>query len=150
MTVPHAKPVPDLDEFLCFAIQSAAPAVGRANKPALEKLGLTYPQFLVLLVLWAEDNQTVSCIGEKLFLESNTLTPLLKRLEAAGYVQRSRDTADERQVRIRLTEKGGALHEKARAYKPEWVETCFASPEEFKDLKRQVATLRDRLLQGQE
>jgi DNA-binding MarR family transcriptional regulator len=104
----------------------------------------------VLLVLWAEDNQTVSRIGEKLFLESNTLTPLLKRLEIAGYVQRTRDTADERQVRIRLTEKGQALHDRARAYKPEWVETCFASPEEVKDLKRQVAILRDRLLQAQE
>src|SRR4051812_28992647 len=86
MTETHLK----LDEFLCFAIHSAAQAIGRANKPLLDKLGLTYPQFLVMLVLWAEDDQTVSRIGDRLFLESNTLTPLLKRLEAAGYIHRTR------------------------------------------------------------
>ncbi|MFC7557394.1 MarR family winged helix-turn-helix transcriptional regulator [Pseudoroseomonas wenyumeiae] len=91
------KPL-DLDSFLCFAIHSTAHAVQRANKPLMDKLGLTYPQYLVMVVLWAEDNQTVSRIGDRLFLESSTLTPLLKRLEAAGLVRRQRDTADERQV----------------------------------------------------
>ena len=71
----------DLDQFLCFAIHSTAQAVGRANKPMLDQIGLTYPQYLVMVVLWAEDNQTVGQIGDKLFLESNTLTPLLKRLQ---------------------------------------------------------------------
>ena len=73
-----------LDDLLCFAFHSTAQAIGRANKPMLDKIGLTYPQYLAMVVLWAEDNQTVGRIGEKLLLESNTLTPLLKRLEAAG------------------------------------------------------------------
>src|SRR5688500_2306623 len=84
-----AEPRLDLNEFLCFAIHSTAQAVGRANKPMLDQLGLTYPQYLVMVVLWAEDDQTVGQIGEKLYLESNTLTPLLKRLEAVGYIRRT-------------------------------------------------------------
>jgi DNA-binding MarR family transcriptional regulator len=137
----------DLDSLLCFAIHSTAQAVGRANKPLLDKLGLTYSQFLVMLVLWSEDDQTVSGIGDRLFLESSTLTPLLKRLEAAGYVRRVRCTADERQVRIRLTEAGKALQERARQHSPDWVERAFGSDKDGAvALKARIIALRDQLL----
>ena len=140
----------DLDEFLCFAIHSTAQAVGRANKPMLDQLGLTYPQYLAMVVLWAEDNQTVGQIGEKLFLESNTLTPLLKRLQAAGLIARSRCPEDERQVRIRLTDQGRALQERARAHHPEWVGRVFGQDQAAaKALKRQIVALRNRLLSSQ-
>jgi DNA-binding MarR family transcriptional regulator len=127
--------------------QGGVRRVARAGAgPLHDKLGLTYPQFLVMVVLWAEDNQTVSAIGDKLFLESNTLTPLLKRLEAAGYVRRTRDPADERQVRIRLTEKGHALHDEVRIHKPDWIEKGFAGHlEEARDLKQRLTALRNRL-----
>jgi DNA-binding MarR family transcriptional regulator len=100
-----------LAEFLCFATYSANNAFGRAYKPLLDRLGLTYPQYLVMVVLWEEDERTVGAIGQKLFLESNTLTPLLKRLEAQDLVTRTRATHDERQVVVRLTEKGRALRQ---------------------------------------
>ncbi len=136
-----------LDELLCFAIHSAAQAVGRANKPMLDKVGLTYPQFLVMIVLWAEDNRTVGAIGEKLFLESSTLTPLLKRLEAAGFVRRDRCTQDERQVRVRLTSQGQALQETLRDHRPEWLERVFGTDvAEARALKHRMMALRDRLL----
>ncbi|MDO9709824.1 MarR family winged helix-turn-helix transcriptional regulator [Paracraurococcus lichenis] len=135
----------DLDQFLCFAIHSAAQAVGRANKPMLDALGLTYPQFLVMLVLWAEDDQTVGRIGDRLFLESNTLTPLLKRLEAAGYVTRQRCPEDERQVRICLTERGRALRAEAARHKPGWLARAFEDPAAAKDLRERITALRDRL-----
>ncbi len=100
---------PKLDNALCFAIYSANHAITRAYKPLLDQHGLTYPQYLVMLVLWSRDGQTVGGIGEELFLESSTLTPLLKRLEAAGYVRRARDANDERQVVVHLTPKGQEL-----------------------------------------
>ena len=93
-----------LGEFLCFAVYSASHAFNRVYKPLLDELGLTYPQYLVMVLLWEQDDQTVGSLGEKLFLESSTLTPLLKRLEALGYVKRTRDPVDERQVRVRLTD----------------------------------------------
>jgi DNA-binding MarR family transcriptional regulator len=116
MTKRAAKPIPTpgLDELLCFAIYTAGHAFGRVYKPVLDALGLTYPQYLVMVALWAKDDQNVGSLGDQLHLESNTLTPLLKRLEAAGYVARQRDPKDERQVRVRLTEKGAALRAKAR------------------------------------
>jgi len=140
-----APPPLDLDEFLCFAVHSTAQAIGRANKPMLDAIGLTYPQFLVMVVLWSEDNQTVGRIGDRLFLESNTLTPLLKRLEAGGYVSRTRCPEDERQVRIRLTDAGRALREKASASRPEWVDRVFADPEAARELKARITALRDSL-----
>ncbi len=146
----HLQPLPRLDDYLCFALHSAAQAVGRANKKVLDKLGLTYPQFLALLVLWTEDDLTVGQIGDKLFLESSTLTPLLKRLEAAGLVRRTRDMADERQVRVRLTEQGQALREKAKALKPYWVgESCGANPDAMRELREKVTAFRDRLMQAE-
>jgi len=102
-----------LDHQLCFALYSASLAMTKLYKPLLEPLGLTYPQYLVMLVLWQGDGITVSQIGERLALDSGTLTPLLKRLEASGLVQRLRDTTDERRVLLQLTPAGRAL--KARA-----------------------------------
>ena len=117
----------------------------------LDKLGLTYPQYLVMVALWAEDDQTVGGIGGKLFLESSTLTPLLKRLEAAGFVRRARCAEDERQVRVSLTEKGEALRGEAREHHPTWVARAFGDdPEGAKALKEGVVALRERLLAGQE
>ena len=98
-----------LDNQLCFAVYAAAHAFGRAYRSFLNHHGLTYPQYLVLLVLWEEEGLTVKEIGTRLFLDSGTLTPLLKRLEAAGRVRRVRDRADERQVSIFLTETGRSL-----------------------------------------
>ena len=103
-----------LDNQLCFAVYAAAHAFNATYKPLLEPLGLTYPQYLVMLVLWQEDGVTVSAIGGRLGLDSGTLTPLLKRLETAGLVSRLRDAADERQVRITLTAAGRALKQKAK------------------------------------
>lgn len=102
-------------ELLCFSVYAAAHAMNRVYKPLLEPLGLTYPQYLVMLILWDEDGLTVGQVSDRLFLESSTITPLLKRLEAAGLLTRERDQADERVVRARLTETGRALQEQARA-----------------------------------
>ena len=102
-----------LDNQLCFGLHSASLAMTKVYKPHLDKLGVTYPQYLVLLVLWERDGLTVSDIGERLFLDSGTLTPLLKRLEAQGLVDRSRDPQDERRVVIRLTDAARALKDAA-------------------------------------
>ena len=102
-----------LDRQLCFALYSASLAMTKLYKPLLEPLGLTYPQYLVMLVLWQDNGLMVSQLGERLALDSGTLTPLLKRLEAAGMVQRLRDTADERRVLVQLTAAGRALRTRA-------------------------------------
>ena len=108
----HAADVPLLlGNQLCFAVYSTAHAFNRVYKPLLDRLGLTYPQYLVMLVLWERDGVPVKDIGERLFLDSGTLTPLLKRLEAAGLIKRTRSTEDERQVLIALTSQGQALRE---------------------------------------
>ena len=104
-----------LDSMLCFAVYAAGHAFTRFYKPRLDAIGLTYPQYLVFLVLWEQDGLTVKALGEKLFLDSGTITPLIKRLEARGLVRRQRDAADERQVRIHLTPEGRALRDKALA-----------------------------------
>ncbi|MEZ0356392.1 MarR family winged helix-turn-helix transcriptional regulator [Mycobacterium sp. SA01] len=106
-------PGPRLDEQLCFALYSASRAVTAAYRPMLDELDLTYPQYLVLLVLWEEEPCTVSHLGDRLHLDSGTLSPLLKRLEAAGFVRRQRSATDERRVEITLTAKGRALEERA-------------------------------------
>ena len=108
-TAERPAPPDRLSHMLCFAVYSAGHAFTRAYKALLEPLGLTYPQYLVLLVLWEGDEIPVKEIGQRLFLDSGTLTPLLKRLEAAGLLRRTRDPRDERQVRIGLTERGRAL-----------------------------------------
>lgn len=106
-------PALDLDGFLCFEVYSANHAFNRVYQPLLDKLRLTYPQYLVMVLLWELDGQTVGELGKRLTLESNTLTPLLKRLETLDYIERGRDPADERQVRAQLTEKGRRLRAKA-------------------------------------
>src|ERR1700742_4704581 len=95
-----------LSNQICFAVYSTAHAFNRVYKPLLDRLKLTYPQYLVMLVLWERDGLSVKEIGERLFLDSGTLTPLLKRMEAAELLKRSRSTEDERQVLIALTQKG--------------------------------------------
>ena len=102
-----------LDNQLCFALYAASGLVTRAYRPLLEPLGLTYPQYLVMLALWEQAPRTVKALGQALELDSGTLTPLLKRLEVAGFVTRTRDAQDERRVQIALTQAGEALREKA-------------------------------------
>ncbi len=134
-----------LDTFLCFALYTASHAMNRVYKPLLEALDITYPQFLVLVTLWEKDGQTVGSIGEKLFLESSTLTPLLKRLEAAGYLRRERSRQDERQVIIRLTDQGRDLKGKAETIPGNIVAATGCSSEEVQRLRREVGELRDTL-----
>lgn len=108
-----SDPAPRLDDLLCFLIHSTGFAFNRAYRKPLEELGLTYPQYLAMIVLWAENDLTVGAIGDRLRLDSGTLTPLLKRLEAQGMVTRRRSSTDERRVVISLTESGRALRSRA-------------------------------------
>jgi DNA-binding MarR family transcriptional regulator len=134
-----------LGNQLCFAVYSTAHAFNRFYKPMLDRLGLTYPQYLVMLVLWEQDGLPVKEIGERLFLDSGTLTPLLKRLEAAGFVKRTRSTEDERQVIVALTSQGGALKEKARSLPLSILAASECSVAELAALKKEVESLRDKL-----
>ena len=134
-----------LGNQLCFAIYSTAHAFNRFYKPLLDRLGLTYPQYLVMLVLWEQDGVAVKEIGERLYLDSGTLTPLLKRLEAAGFVKRTRSTEDERQVLVALTPQGQALKEKARTVPQSILAASECSVAELVALKSEIVTLRDRL-----
>lgn len=134
-----------LDHQLCFALYSSAHALNRAYKPVLKALDLTYPQYLAMIVLWERDGVTVKEIGDRLHLDSGTLTPLLKRLEAMGLVTRTRDTADERQVRIQLTDKGVSMRETARAV-PKAILRAMGQPmADLTKLKAELVRLRDQL-----
>ncbi|SMH44474.1 MarR family winged helix-turn-helix transcriptional regulator [Mesorhizobium australicum] len=134
-----------LDSMLCFAIYATGHAFTRFYKPRLDALSLTYPQYLVLIVLWEGDDITVNTLGSRLFLDSGTITPLLKRLEARGLVKRRRDEDDERQVRILLTPEGRALREKAMSI-PLSVATGTGLTRETADrLRAELLNLRDRL-----
>src|SRR6266481_3234012 len=142
----HATDLPLLlGNQLCFAIYSAAHAFNRVYKPLLDRLGLTYPQYLVMLVLWERDGVPVKDIGERLFLDSGTLTPLLKRLEAAQLIKRTRNPADERQVLIALTAQGQALKEKARTVPQSILAASACSIAELSAMKNDLVALRDRL-----
>ena len=134
-----------LDNQLCFAVYSASLAMTRLYKPLLDKLGLTYPQYLVLLVLWERDGLTVSELGERLSLDSGTLTPLLKRLEASGLVSRIRDTADERRVHVSLTAAGRRLKARAAEVPGCLMAASQCSVPELVSLTQQVQALRDRI-----
>src|SRR5205823_10742001 len=134
-----------LGNQVCFAVYSTAHAFNRFYKPLLDRLGLTYPQYLAMLVLWEQDGVAVKEIGERLYLDSGTLTPLLKRLEAAGFVKRTRSTADERQVLVALTPQGQALKEKARTVPQSVLAASECSVAELVALKSEIVTLRDRL-----
>lgn len=135
--------VPPLSDFLCFAVYSANLAYGKAYKPILDEIGITYTQYLAIVALWEEDHQTVGGLGDKLFLESNTLTPILKRLEAMGYLTRRRSAEDERQVLISLTDAGRALRE--QGLEMDLVAATGLSPEEFSAMRRGIVKLRDNL-----
>ena len=133
-------------DYLCFAIYSANLAYGRAYKEGLEKLGLTYPQWIAIVSLCEQDDQTVGELGCKMFLESNTLTPILKKLEAMGYLRRRRDPADERQVRVSLTDAGRRLREKGLQMK--LVKSIGLNPDDFDRLQKNIVTLRDSLIKA--
>jgi DNA-binding MarR family transcriptional regulator len=135
----------NLDSFICFAMYSANHAMNRVYKPHLDELGLTYPQYLVMVTLWEEDSQTVGGIGDKLFLESSTLTPLLKRLEANGYIRRERSREDERQVLIRLTPEGAKLKERASLIPACILDATEGTPAGLTRLKDEIVALRDAL-----
>jgi DNA-binding MarR family transcriptional regulator len=133
-----------LPKFLCFAIYSANLAFGRAYKPLLDALGLTYTQYIALVALADEDGQTVGALGEKLFLESNTLTPILKKMESMGFVERRRDPADERQVRLSLTPEGRRVVETNPG--DALIGATGLDEETFPVLQTSVARLRDNLM----
>ncbi|MFC4726607.1 MarR family winged helix-turn-helix transcriptional regulator [Coralloluteibacterium thermophilus] len=135
-----------LDQQLCFSLYSASLALNKVYRGLLGELGLTYPQYLVMLVLWERDGLTVSEIGERLFLDSATLTPLLKRLQAADLVSRRRAVEDERQVVVSLSEAGRALRERARTVPAGVLCAADCPAEELAATKRQLDRLRDRLL----
>ncbi len=132
-------------DMLCFALHSTAHAVHSAYAPLLQPLGLTYPQYLVLSSLNNRDAQTVGTLGSELRLESNTLTPLLKRMEAAGWLRRNRDGKDERQVRLSLTEDGRALAGRAASVPRAFAERTGLPQSDLADLRDILAALRDRL-----
>ncbi len=135
-----------LDQQLCFALYSANLALHKVYRKLLSQLELTYPQYLVMLVLWERDEITVSDIGERLFLDSATLTPLLKRLEAAGLLSRYRAEADERQVIIALTAAGSGLREKAQSVPEAVLCATDCRIDEVMELKQQLERLRGKLI----
>ena len=134
-----------LDNQLCFAVYSTSLAMTRLYKPLLDKLDLTYPQYLVMLALWERDGVMVSELGTQLSLDSGTLTPLLKRLESIGHVSRLRDVADERRVRVTLTPTGRALKSQALELPACILAASQCSIEELSALTRQLQQLRNRL-----
>jgi DNA-binding MarR family transcriptional regulator len=134
-----------LDNQLCFALYSSSLAMTKLYKPLLEPLGLTYPRYLAMLVLWESDAVTVSELGQRLQLDSGTLTPLLKRLEADGLLQRQRDSADERRVLLHLTPAGRALKARALKVPPQVVCAAGCSLDELASMTRRLRQLRDQL-----
>ncbi|MDB5457738.1 MAG: MarR family transcriptional regulator [Caulobacter sp.] len=138
-------PIP-LDSQLCFSIYATTLAINRTYKPMLDALGLTYPQYLVLSALWEGDGQTIGAIGERLSLEPSTITPLVKRLELAGFVGRLRNPADERQVQVRLTAKGAALRAETGCLTEALLRRSGMSVDQIIALNGQVQALRDALV----
>lgn len=134
-----------LDDQLCFSLYATSMAVTRAYKPSLDRLGLTYPQYLVLHALWDEDVRTIGAIAERLALESSTVTPLVKRLEAAGLVTRQRDVADERRVHVRLTGKGRAMRVECAQLIGTLLEKSGMTLDQLAGINRQVQELRNAL-----
>lgn len=137
---------PRLDDQLCFALYSASRAVTAAYRPVLAELNLTYPQYLVLLVLWEEGHANVSRLSERLHLDSGTLSPLLKRLESIGYISRERSADDERRVDIVLTPTGKRLQRKAACIPERLMESSEMSPEEIVALRDAVLRLSEAVL----
>ena len=140
-----SRPRVRLDDQLCFALYRASRALTARYRPMLETLGVTYPQYLVLMALWEHDDQTVRQLSDRLDLDSGTMSPMLKRLVALGLVTRERSTADERQVRVRLTEAGRALEEPAIQVSAAMLEVLALPASEFADLKQQLDEISDRI-----
>lgn len=141
-----ANPAQLLDNQLCFALYSASLAMTKLYKPMLDEMGLTYPQYLALLVLWERDGLTVSELGERLFLDSGTLTPLLKRMEAAGWLLRERAADDERRVIVSLTPEGRALRQKAKRIPLQLAQATRCDLGELASLTQRLQQLRTQLL----
>ncbi len=142
---PKSDEMRSLAEMLCFAIYSTSHAFNRVYKSVLAPLGLTYPQYLAMVSLWGCDHQTVGALSGKMGLESSTLTPLLKRLEAAGLIERSRDADDERQVRVHLTGAGRALRARASGIPDSVFKLTGLSIADGMRLHREITSLRDAL-----
>jgi DNA-binding MarR family transcriptional regulator len=149
---PYACPMTDtplpsvaLDDQLCFALYAASRAVTARYRPMLDQLGVTYPQYLVLMLLWEEDGQTVGQLGQRLALDSGTLSPLLKRLTGAGLVTRHRRADDERSVSVRLTEAGRELQGPACAISAEMIHALDLDKEQFAELKGQLRQITERV-----
>ena len=138
-------PLLELETQICFALYSTTHALTRAYRQILESLDLTYLQYIVMMVLWERDGLTVKEIGQRLHLDSGTLTPLLKRLEAAELVRRQRASGDERQVNIYLTDKGKGLYEKARTVPPQVLCATGQTAEKLIALKNELVSLRDTI-----
>lgn len=134
-----------IDDLLCFSLYSANHALTRLYRPLLAPLGLTYPQYLVLVALWEQDEQKVSDLGKRLDLETNTLTPLLKRMESAGYLTRRRNPEDERSLIVSLTDKGQALQAEAQEISTCVIEAMGGDLNELIELRDRVNALRARL-----
>jgi DNA-binding MarR family transcriptional regulator len=140
--------IPTLDELLCYSLYSASMAINRTYKPLLDELGITYPQYLVLNVLWEDNGQTVGAIAERLSLESSTVTPLVKRLETALLVTRTRRPDDERRVVVSLTKRGRELREKSACLGEALLAKSAMQPKELIALTREVKRLRDALIRA--
>jgi DNA-binding MarR family transcriptional regulator len=139
-----------LDDQLCFALYAASRAVTARYRPMLDELGVTYPQYLVLMLLWEEDGQTVGQLGSRLSLDSGTLSPLLKRLTAAGLVTRHRRADDERSVSVRLTEAGSELQGPACGISAQMIDALALSTDQFAELKGQLRTITQRISDTQD
>lgn len=143
--MPALAPRPTLDDQLCFTLYSASMAVGRTYKPLLDGLGITYPQYLVLSTLWERDGLSVGGIADALALESSTITPLIKRLVAAGLIDRERNPRDERQVLVSLTETGRDMQERCACLAETLVAASGLSIERLLKVAREVRGIRDAL-----
>lgn len=138
-----SPPLVPLDEQLCFSLYGASMAVGRAYKPLLDALGITYPQYLVLASLWEEDGRSIGAIADRLSLEPSTVTPLVKRLAAAGLVLRTRNQRDERQVLVRLTDEGRSMQARTACLGETLVAASGLPVDRLRDLAREVRLLRE-------
>jgi DNA-binding MarR family transcriptional regulator len=143
LTSPAAAYVPTLDDQLCFSLYGASMAINRAYKPLLDRLGITYPQYLVLSALWEYDDLSVGAIAERLGLDSSNVTPLVKRMEGAGLVVRQRNPSDERQVVVSLTADGAAMKTRSACLGQRLFEAAGMSVENLVQLNKAVQTFRD-------
>ncbi|WP_152600796.1 MarR family winged helix-turn-helix transcriptional regulator [Pontibacillus yanchengensis] len=143
MSAEHLK----LENQICFSIYATAREITKLYKPLLEKLNVTYPQYLVLLILWEEDSITVKEMGRRLYLDSGTLTPMLKRMETAGFITRERSKHDERSVIVSLTDKGKASEEDANSIPHQLLDQLDMEESELKQFKASLVKTLDRVYQ---